>query len=114
ALNNLSNQSSFSGDYNLGLKYAQEALPYFENDSSMLPFVYHNHGAAYKGLKNYEKAEEYFKRAIVIREEHNVTKDRLETQNQLARLYLDWNKPEAGLQIANVAYKEAEAKHLFF
>lgn len=114
AYNNLSNTYTQTKDYLLSIKYAKKVLAYFERTKQerfkSYPLV--NLGLAYQGLKKYELAEQYFIRAIKIKESNNDYKDIVITQNYLAELYLLQNKLSEAEYIANAGYNLAKEKHM--
>lgn len=112
ALNNMSNYSNHLHDYQKALDYATEATKYWneENNERLMGYLYHNFGEAYKGLKNYSQSEKYYQKSISIRQKNEDPKDRIITSNELAELYINWNKLPNAFAIAEHNFSLAKAK----
>ena len=112
ALNNMSNYSNHLNDYQKALDYATEATKYWNEDNNerLMGYLYHNFGEAYKGLKNYSQSEKYYQKSIAIRQKNEDPKDRIITSNELAELYIAWNKLPNAYAIAEANYHLAKEK----
>lgn len=75
-----------------------------------MAYLYHNYGDAYKGLKQYPRAERYYQKALAIRKKNEDSKDLLITRNELAALYLQWNRSDTALLLARKSYRTARQK----
>jgi signal transduction histidine kinase len=112
ALNNMSNYSNHLKDYQKALGYAEEASKYWNEESNerLMAYLYHNYGKAYKGLKNYIKSEQYYLKSIAIRTKNEDIKDLIITDNELADLYLQWNRLPVAFSRVQNNYRLAKEK----
>ncbi len=112
ALNNMSNYSNHLKDYRKALEYATEASLYWNetNNERLMAYLYHNYGKAYKGLKDYSQSEKYYLKSVAIRKKNEDPKDLCITNNELADLYVQWDRLSAALSLAQRNYSMAKEK----
>lgn len=110
AQNNISNNLVHQKKFEEAIPYAKKVVAEFTKTGKerLLSYPYVNLGTAYKGLKNYRLAEEYYLKAIRIKAENQDEKDLIITQGYLADLYLKQNRTDEAEVTALQAFKNAE------